>query len=83
MNMKFLLMVKHSHCVKRVCLWSYSGQNFPIIGLNTQRYGVSLRIQSECGKYGPQKLRIRTLFTQCLGQLSNLMLISYFYNAQA
>ena len=25
-----------------------------------------LSIQSECGKYGPEKLRIRTLFTQCL-----------------
>ena len=32
--------------------------------------GVSLRIQSECGKMrekcGPEQLRIRTLFTQCL-----------------
>ena len=28
-------------------------------------YFVNLRIQSEYGKTGPQKLRIRTLFTQC------------------
>ena len=29
---------------------SYSGQYFPVFGLNAERYGVSLRIQSECGK---------------------------------
>ena len=26
------------------------GPHFPAFGLNTERYGVSLRIQSECGK---------------------------------
>ena len=26
---------------------------------------VSLRIQSKCGKYGPEEFRIQTLFTQC------------------
>ena len=34
-------------------------------GLNTEIYSVPLRIQSECGKYGPEKLRIRKLFRQC------------------
>ena len=29
---------------------SCSGPNFPAFGLNTERYGVSLRIQSKCGK---------------------------------
>ena len=29
---------------------SYSGLYFPAFGLNTKRYSVSLRIQSECGK---------------------------------
>ena len=38
------------HCVKRICIRSYSGPNFPEFGLNTERYSVSLRIQSECGK---------------------------------
>ena len=28
----------------------YSGLYFPAFGLNTERYGVSLRIQSEYGK---------------------------------
>ena len=45
-------LINHAawHCVKRVSIRSYSGPNFPAFGLNTERYGVSLRIQSECGK---------------------------------
>ena len=38
------------HCVKSVRIGSYSGPHFPAFGLNTERYSVSLRIQSECGK---------------------------------
>ena len=38
------------HCVKSACIWSYSGPYFPVFGLNTERKGVSLRIQSKCGK---------------------------------
>ena len=37
-------------CVKGVRIRSYSGPYFPAFGLNTERYSVSLRIQSECGK---------------------------------
>ena len=40
------------HCLKSVRIWSYSGRRFPIFGLNTESYGVSFRIQSECGKMG-------------------------------
>ena len=39
-----------AHCVKHVRIRSYSGPHFPAFGLNTDRYGVSLRVQSECGK---------------------------------
>ena len=39
-----------SHCVKSVGIRSYSGPYFTKFGLNTERYGVYLRIQSECGK---------------------------------
>ena len=35
---------------------------FPALGLNTERYGV---FSPNAGKYGPEKLRIRTFFTQC------------------
>ena len=37
-------------CVKSVHIRSYSGPHFPVFELNTERYKVSLRIQSECGK---------------------------------
>ena len=43
---------------KCVRIRSYSGPHFSAFGLNTERYSVSLRIQSECGK-------MRTLFMQC------------------
>ena len=33
----------------------FSGPYFPAFGLNTKRYGVSLRIQSECGKIQNRK----------------------------
>ena len=39
-----------AHCVKSVRILSYSGLHFPSFGQNTERYGVSHRIQSECGK---------------------------------
>ena len=38
------------HCVKSVRILSYSGPYFPAFGLNTEKYSVSLHIQSECGK---------------------------------
>ena len=39
---------------KSVCIWSYSGPYFPAFGLNTERYRVSPRIQSECRKIWPR-----------------------------
>ena len=41
-----------------------SGPYFPAFGLNTERYEVSLHIQSECRKTDQKWLRIWTLFTQ-------------------
>ena len=38
------------HCVKSVRIWGYSGAHFPTFGLNTERYGLSFGIQSECWK---------------------------------
>ena len=35
---------------KSVCVRSYSGLYFPAFGPNTERYSLSLRIQSECRK---------------------------------
>ena len=41
--------------MKIVCIWSFSGPYFSAFVLNTERYGVSLRIQSECGKIPTKK----------------------------
>ena len=40
----------HIHCEKSVRVRSCSGPYFPIFRLSTERYGVSLRFQSEWGK---------------------------------
>ena len=50
-------------CVKSVRIRSFYSPYFPAYGLNTERYGVSLRIE---GKYGTEKLRLQILFTQWL-----------------
>ena len=42
--------MRNSHSVKSVRIRSYFVPHFPAFGLNTKRYSVSLRIQSECGK---------------------------------
>ena len=39
-----------NQCVKSLRIRSYSDPHFPAFGLNTERYGVSLRIQPECRK---------------------------------
>ena len=58
------------HCVKSLRIRSYSGPHFPELRLNMERYGVSVRIYSKCGKmrekFGPEKIQMQTLFTQCL-----------------
>ena len=43
------------HWVKIVHSRSFSDPYFPAFGLNTGRYSVSLRIQSECGKIRTRK----------------------------
>ena len=45
---KVLFVSYGYHYVKSVCIRSYSCPHFPAFGLSTERYGVSLRIQSEC-----------------------------------
>ena len=56
------------HCVKSVRIRTFSGPYFPALALNTERYGEILRISPNAGKYGQEKLRIRTIFTQCISQ---------------
>ena len=42
-------------CIKGVLIRSFSGPCFPAFGLNTERYAVSLRIQSVCEKIQARK----------------------------
>ena len=48
------------HCVKSVCIRSFSSPYFPAFGVNAERYGVSLYFPA----FGLEKLRIWTLYTQ-------------------
>ena len=50
-----VVVLSENHCMKSVRIRSYSGPYFPVFGMNTERYGVSLRIQFEC-----RKMRTRT-----------------------
>ena len=50
-----LKMENTKNYVKIVFIWSFSSTYFPSFGLNTERYRVSFRIQSECGKKTDQK----------------------------
>ena len=44
-----ILVRPRKYYVKSVHIRSYSGPHFPVFGLNMERYGVSVHIQSECG----------------------------------
>ena len=43
------------NCVKSVQIRSFFSPYFPVFELKTERYSVSLRIQSECGKIRTRK----------------------------
>ena len=52
---KFVSVIWITHCMKNVRVWSFSGPYFPAFGLNTERYGIFLRIQTECSKIWTRK----------------------------
>ena len=59
----------------------FSGPYFPAFRLNTERYFVSLRIQSECGKIRTRKNSISGHFSRSddiisWGNQSNLLLVA-------
>ena len=51
----------NNHCVKCVQYGVLSGPYFLAFGLNTERYFVSLHIQSECGKIWTRKNSLHTV----------------------
>ena len=64
--LKFLEYCQTFHCVKSVCIWSYSGSYFPAFRLNAERYRHLSIFSPNTGKCRPEKPQIRPLFTQCL-----------------
>ena len=69
------------HCVKSVYIRTFCGPYFPAFGLNTQRYFVSLRSQSECEKMPTRKTPNMDTFHAVLGfhlRISLLKLSSEF-----
>ena len=55
------------HCVKCVRIRSFSGSYLPAFELNTEQRDTKYIsvFNPNAGKCGPEKLRIRTPFTQC------------------
>ena len=56
------MLVMSLSLVKSVRVRSYSDPYFPAFGLNTERYGVSLHIQSKCGKIWTRMTRDKETF---------------------
>ena len=66
-----------NHCAKSVRIRSYSGPYFPAFGLNTERYRISLCMQSEYGK-----IRTRlTLNTNVFHAVNGNMIQLLYFNA--
>ena len=70
----------HLHCIKSVRIRSFSGTYFPAFGLNTERYEVSLCIQSKCGKTLTRKTSNMDTFHTVLAFKSTLSLPFFLMN---
>ena len=46
--------------------YAFFGAYFCVFRLNKEKYGLSVRIQSKCGKIQTRKTPIWALFTQCI-----------------
>ena len=64
-----LVFMSFLGCVKSVRIRSYSVPHFPAFGLNTERYSLSLRIQSECGKMRTRITPNTDTFCAVLGRI--------------
>ena len=58
--------MNHHFVKKSVHMRSFSGRYFLAFGLNTPYLSI---LSTNVGKYGPEKLQIRTLFTRCIAPL--------------
>ena len=70
--------MKVSNILREKCSYSeISGPYFPVLGLNKERYSVSLRIQPECGKIRTRKApNTDTLRSDKLDEIKDLQIKS-------
>ena len=55
-------MCYSSHCVKSARIRKFPGPYFPAFGLNSERYSVTVRIQSKYGKIWTRKIAAMDTF---------------------
>ena len=60
------------HCIKSVRIWSFSGSYFHASGPNTERYEVSLHIQSKCEKIRTRETPNTDTFQAVIAPLKNV-----------
>ena len=69
----YVTLMCKTYCVKVSKYGVFSGPYFPAFGLNTERYGVSFRIQSKCRKLRTRKNPVFGHFSRC----DNYLVTSY------
>ena len=67
---------KAFYCVKSVGIRSFSGPYFPAFGLNLERFGVSLHIQSETGKIRTRKTPNTDTFYAVFDTINHILLLA-------
>ena len=64
---KYLILWRSHHSLKSVQIRSFFWSVFSCIRIEYEIYSINFRIQSKYRKiYGPEKLSIWTIFTQCI-----------------
>ena len=77
-NVWNLFKVNNKHCVKSVRIWSFSGPHSSAFVQNTERYLVSLRIQSKYRKIRTRKTPNTDMFYAVKDTREMILLASIF-----
>ena len=83
--LNLMILTLRKKCPYSKLFWSAFSPHFPAFGLNAERYRLSLRIQSECGKNADQnnseyELFLRSVSLQLFKKLSSIILLGWFLN---
>ena len=52
---RICVIIRITHSIKKIRIWSFSGPYIPAFWLNTEIYGVNIRIQSDYGNIRTRK----------------------------